>query len=1033
MKKKAFRFSKRFCTFLLAILMVMGTLHPISSVLDLSTTASAAETDAVEKSSGEIDIEASGGSYKSGNGTTFPGGLSVGDKFYNGSFLHINNTVYLYVGGSKVSKTIADTYTFSTSGNRKYYKCTSIVSMSSTTSRPEAYFTLGEDSLYAQTLTISCSDVTYPSKPSPSVVTNKSGATVTYHWSTGETSAPSTAGTYTVYATTPAKGDYAAGTSNTVTVTIEKAAISPTITGESVKLPAQLNPTLTGGNPGSGGVTWKYRTSPSGSWSNTKPTTVGTYDVQADVAETTNYKSGTSNIITLSISAKDKEPIDPVITGSDVTYPDQLSPTLKSGNPGSGAVAWKYRTSPSGEWGTAKPTTPGKYDVQATVGETDDYLPGTSNIITLEIKKAPIDPNITVSDVQAPSKPAPKVSGNPGNGKETFYYSKSSDTDFDTAVPTEPGQYYVYATVAETTNYESGKTPTKPFKITAVATDSDSDSDSATDSDTNSDINAKDAITVYNIDEDDTPTVTAYKIIKGEYEDGSLKRYVLCDELGNDLTIADFSAPTEDEIAAITAAIRAKTISPAAIEMTRMNDPDHEGKVKYTTDASAGLYVVVVTNSKAGYIYNPAVVAVNVDKNGDVVGGSVDMTSYFDYPNHAYIKSSKVTMDKYIVLEDGSQVKGTTAAYGETVNFRITNMIIPSYSHDYTNPVFKITDSLKSNGFIGVNNLTVMVDGSPVAAGDDTYTVIGKDKDGNSVSLDKAVGFEIVFNKNYLYDNDLKSLVIEYSSVIADTAGYSYAENQNTAKLEFSNDPDNTFTVRSTTYHYTLAIGGDIDGEDDGGSDSDSDSDTPKDPIIKVSEDCSDYDLVTDSDGEAVWKNKKALAGAEFALYNSFTFNEQTKVRTAVSDEYGRVRFFGLKAGRYYLQETNPPEGYELRDDIYLIDLSASFDDIGIMSNYTINIYKADENGNPGEAVKTASYTNDIDRTVNDDDGSVTNDIITDPGTDDPLLIINTDLPELPTTGGVGTILLTVAATVGMAYFMTMYLSNRRNKRIKVV
>ena len=212
----------------------------------------------------------------------------------------------------------------------------------------------------------------------------------------------------------------------------------------------------------------------------------------------------------------------------------------------------------------------------------------------------------------------------------------------------------------------------------------------------------------------------------------------------------------------------------------------------------------------------------------------------------------------------------------------------------------------------------------------------------------------------------------------------------------------------------------------------DPDTDVPP-PIIKVSEDCSDYDVCTDTDGTTVLKNKKALPGAEFKLYNKFDCKEENKVRTAISDEFGRIRFFGLKAGTYYLKETKAPTGYEIKDTVYVIELTSQFDNIGVMINYTMNIYIADENGQPGEAVKTASYTNGTERTVNEEDGSVTNDLITDPGTNDPLLIINTDLPELPTTGGIGTILLTVVATLGMAYFMTMYLSNKRNKRVNIV
>ena len=42
--------------------------------------------------------------------------------------------------------------------------------------------------------------------------------------------------------------------------------------------------------------------------------------------------------------------------------------------------------------------------------------------------------------------------------------------------------------------------------------------------------------------------------------------------------------------------------------------------------------------------------------------------------------------------------------------------------------------------------------------------------------------------------------------------------------------------------------------------------------------------------------------------------------------------------------------------------------------------------------------------------------------------VVNTKIAELPSTGGTGTIVLTVCAALGMGVFLTLYLVNKRKK-----
>jgi len=545
----------------------------------------------------------------------------------------------------------------------------------------------------------------------------------------------------------------------------------------------------------------------------------------------------------------------------------------------------------------------------------------------------------------------------------------------------------------------------------------------------------KKTIAVLNIDKNDTPTVTAYQIIDGVYDrDGMLNNYVCRSELG-DLKIADMESPTEDEITAIAKAIRKNEISIEGIAMTRKEQSENEDTVSYTAEVEPGMYLILVSNSKDGYMYNPAIVSVNVDKDAvTALEGNVDMNTYFDVPTKAYLKSSKVTVDKSIVDENGNKANGLSAAYGETVYFKIDKMTIPSYSKEYTSPKFRITDTLKGSAFKGIQNMTVKIDGTTLAPSDTTFTVVATDKDGkdaevkvenNVITIENGTSFVLSFAESYLYENEGKAVVIDYSSVITDTAGYNYSENQNVAKIEYTNGPDSVAEVKDVTYSYTFGISAKIDAEDDNPDPNKNINKYIVYEITKVSEECHEYEEVTDAEGNIIKKNKKALPGAEFTLYSDYKRTENDIVATTVSNEYGGVSFTGLRAGTYYLAETKSPAGYSLKDTVYRIDIVPTFDERGIMTSYTISTYIAGENGEKGAAVQSATYSNTP--TVNAD-GSVTNTIVIDEDNSSKLEIINTTLSKLPSTGGKGTVLITVGASLGMAYFLTMFVINRKKK-----
>ena len=552
--------------------------------------------------------------------------------------------------------------------------------------------------------------------------------------------------------------------------------------------------------------------------------------------------------------------------------------------------------------------------------------------------------------------------------------------------------------------------------------------------------NIRKSIKVKGMDENDTSTVTAYQIIKGTYRDGLVTGFECRSELGS-LKINNLQEPNEDEITAIASAIRAGTVQIDGITMSKTSEPETAGTIDFTADVEPGLYLVLVSNSKDGYLYNPAVVAVNVkDASGDpnsVEGGVVDLNSYFKFPANAYLKSNKVSVDKVIVEEDGTTADGTSAAVGDKVHFRIDKMVIPSYSKQYKSPTYTITDELENASFTDINDITVKINNVVTKSGADTFLLVGKDgsgvdvvpieKDG-SYSFPNCKAFKIDFTEEFLLANEGKSVVVDYYSVISNTAGFNFSENQNTATIEYTNGPDSTTTVKDTSYHYTFGISAAIDAEDtteSGGGQTKKKVITNE--INKVSSESSEYEEIIDEEGNVIMKNKYALSGAEFTLYKSFERTEQNKVASCVSNEYGAVSFTGLNAGTYYLAETKAPKGYSIKATVYRIEINPTFDEIGVMTAYSINTYVAGANGEKGEAVQSATYTNT--NYIVNPDGSVTNEIVIVNDVYNPVAIVNTTLAILPSTGGAGTIMLTVGASIGMAIFLTIHIASKRKKR----
>lgn len=391
----------------------------------------------------------------------------------------------------------------------------------------------------------------------------------------------------------------------------------------------------------------------------------------------------------------------------------------------------------------------------------------------------------------------------------------------------------------------------------------------------------------------------------------------------------------------------------------------------YTAEVPVGSYLVMITGAETK-VYNPVVVSVDYqNEEGQNVLGEGNVSVVED--GNAWVKVSGVpTVEK--VIDDGSSdgLKGDSANIGDIINYDVTIDPIPNYGGEH--PVLNVVDTL-SNGLEYVaNSLTVKIDGDTLDAGTDyTFTPSGQ-----SLTVDFVVKGEYTLNE-YVG----KSVVIEYQAKVTTNAIVNEDGNYNDVDLNYSKDSKvdgDDGLDEDKTYTYTF----DIDGKTTG----------TEDIITKVGE------------GE----DTKALAGAEFTLYTDSECrnvykNSKFDGTKIVSDSEGQLFMEGLAAGTYYLKETKAPGDYSLNTNVFDIVIAAEYNTDGTLKEWTVTIDGTEA------ASFTVAHTSGTPTTTPDITG---------------IDIQNTKLTALPSTGGMGTTLFTIAGCVIMISAAGLFFATRK-------
>ena len=219
-------------------------------------------------------------------------------------------------------------------------------------------------------------------------------------------------------------------------------------------------------------------------------------------------------------------------------------------------------------------------------------------------------------------------------------------------------------------------------------------------------------ITVNGITAEEGLTVTAYPIVKADYDETTNNFEGYTSLYPNIIT--DVEDIDQEDLNSI--------ISQIKEEYGRypMSIPSGGDGTSYTADVPVGAYLVMITGAETK-VYNPVVVSVDYENNqgsNDLGEGTVTLTD-----DNAWVKVSNVpTIDK-VIVEGQDESKGNSVDIGDSVNYEVTISPVPNYGGEH--PVLNVVDTL-SVGLSYNDDLSVKLIGAG-ADGSDVPLVLGTD------------------------------------------------------------------------------------------------------------------------------------------------------------------------------------------------------------------------------------------------------------------------------------------------------------------
>lgn len=367
------------------------------------------------------------------------------------------------------------------------------------------------------------------------------------------------------------------------------------------------------------------------------------------------------------------------------------------------------------------------------------------------------------------------------------------------------------------------------------------------------------------------------------------------------------------------------------------------------------------------------------------------------------VNNEKPTLEKEVKDGEGYDDE-TDAAIGDTVEWRVTASVPTKVNELKT---YKLTDTM-SNALTWVSKeaagLSISAGEAALEEGVDYTLTLPND---NTAGGTWVIEFT-ESGKNKLKEAETTEIIVTFKTILNENANIGKEGNLNDAQLDYSNAiypeegyyPDQpkepgTDVIKDQARVYAFALGViKVDGKN-------------QNPLAGVTFDLYRYDEGTADTTETELKNNGAnkinvSTTEEAGVY----VIDSDGTATLTTDTNGKITVNGLENGKYFLVETKTNDGYNLLKNPAMVEIKVTFE------TTTETTTTTDENGNTTTAttVTTSKYEGA-------EDNGVTS-----------ITVENNKGFELPTTGGMGTILFTAAGIVLIAGAAVLFFGTKRRK-----